>query len=159
MSDTQPNILKDERIEVTYKNDNEDKTLQMRRVAVFSEKYQTAFVFITNNFELSAIEIAAIYQKRWQIEVFFKKLKQNFPLTYFYGDNTNAIEIQIWCALIALLLLQVVHKEHKSKMVFSILAAIVRLHVMNYVSISAIMEAYKARRPRTKNASYDMVDK
>lgn len=150
LPEKEPNILKDERIEVTYKNDKEDNTLQMRRVAMFSEKYHTAFVFITNNFELSATEIAAIYQNRWQIEVFFKKLKQNFPLTYFYGDNTNAIEIQIWCALIALLLLQVLHKEQKSKMAFSILAAIVRLHVMNYVSISAIIETYKARRPRTK---------
>ncbi len=146
----EPNILKDERIEVIYKQDKEDKTLQMRRVAVFSEKYQTAFVFITNNFELSALEIAAIYQNRWQIEVFFKKLKQNFPLTYFYGDNTNAIEIQIWCALIALLLLQVVHKEQKSKMAFSILAAIVRLHLMNYVSLSSIIETYKAKRLRKK---------
>jgi len=146
----EPTILKDERIEVIYKQNKEDKTLQMRRVAVFSEKYQTAFVFITNNFELSALEIAAIYQNRWQIEVFFKKLKQNFPLTYFYGDNTNAIEIQIWCALIALLLLQVVHKEQKSKMAFSILAAIVRLHLMNYVSLSSIIETYKAKRRRKK---------
>ena len=146
----EPTILKDERIEVIYRQDKEDKTLQMRRVAVFSEKYQTAFVFITNNFELSALEIAAIYQNRWQIEVFFKKLKQNFPLTYFYGDNTNAIEIQIWCALIALLLLQVVHKEQKSKMAFSILAAIVRLHLMNYVSLSSIIETYKAKRRRKK---------
>lgn len=150
LSENDPNILRDERIAVIYKHDKEDKTLQMRRVAVFSEKYQTAFVFITNNFELSASEIAAIYQNRWQIEVFFKKLKQNFPLTYFYGDNTNAIEIQIWCALIALLLLQVVHKEQKSKMAFSILAAIVRLHLMNYVSLSSIIEKYKAKRTRTK---------
>lgn len=144
------NILKDERIEVTYKHGKEEKTLQMRRVAVFSEKYKTAFVFITNNFELSASQVVAIYQNRWQIEVFFKKLKQNFPLTYFYGDNTNAIEIQIWCALIALLLLQVVHKEQKSKMAFSILAAIVRLHLMNYISLSAIVETYKAKRLRMK---------
>ena len=100
LPDKEPNILNDERIEVTYKNDNQDKALQMRRVAVFLEKYQTAFVFITNNFELSVAEIAAIYQNRWQIEVFFKKLKQHFPLSYFYGDNTNAIEIQIWCAII-----------------------------------------------------------
>ena len=149
------NILKDERIEVTYTHDKEEKTLQMRRVAVFSEKYQTAFVFISNNFELSASEIAATYQNRWQIEVFFKKLKQNFPLTYFYGDNTNAIEIQIWCALIALLLLQVVHKEQKSKMAFSILAAIVRLHLMNYVSLSAIVETYKAKRLRKKRKEPD----
>ena len=145
-----PCILRDERIEVTYKHDQEDRTLQMRRVAVFSEKYQTAFVFITNNFELSATEIAAIYQNRWQIEVFFKKLKQNFPLTYFYGDNNNAIEIQIWSALIALLLLQVVHKEQKSRMAFSILATIVRLHLMNYVSLSFVVETYKAKRLRKK---------
>ena len=150
LPDKEPNILKDERIEVRYKQDNEDKKLQMRRVAVFSEKYQIAFVFITNNFELSAAEIAAIYQNRWQIEVFFKKLKQNFPLTYFYGDNTNAIEIQIWCALIALLLLQVVHKEQNSKMAFSILAAIVRLHIMNYVSLTSVIGTYKAKRPRRK---------
>ena len=150
LPENEPDILKDERIEVTCKLDKEDRTLQMRRVAVFSEKYRTAFVFITNNFELSASEIAAIYQNRWQIEVFFKKLKQNFPLTYFYGDNTNAIEIQIWCALIALLLLQVVHKEQKSKMAFSILAAIVRLHLMNYVSLSSIIETYKAKRTRMK---------
>ncbi len=52
----------------------------MLRVAVYSKKYNTAFVYITNNFELTAIDIAAIYQNRWQIEVFFKKLKQNFRL-------------------------------------------------------------------------------
>lgn len=150
LPEDEQSILKDERIEVTYKYGKEDATLQMRRVAVFSEKYQTAFVFITNNFELSALEIAAIYQNRWQIEVFFKKLKQNFPLTYFYGDNTNAIEIQIWCSFIALLLLQVLHKEQKSKMAFSILAAIVRLHLMNYISISSIIETYKERRVRKK---------
>ena len=150
LPESDANILKDERIEVTYKHSKNEKTLQMRRVAVFSEKYQTAFVFITNNFELSAAEVAAIYQNRWQIEVFFKKLKQNFPLTYFYGDNTNAIETQIWCALIALLLLQVVHKEQQSKMAFSILAAIVRLHLMNYISLSAIVETYKAKRVRKK---------
>lgn len=103
----------------------------MRRVAVFSEKYQKAFVYITNNFELTAIEIATIYANRWQIETFFKKLKQNFPLTYFFGDNTNAIEIQVWCALIALLLLDVMHKESNANIPFSILATMVRLHIMN----------------------------
>ena len=153
LPENEPDILKDERIVITCKLAKEDQTLQMRRVAIFSEKYQTAFVFITNNFELSASEIAAIYQNRWQIEVFFKKLKhpaEAGPLTYFYGDNTNtnAIEIQIWCALIALLLLQVVHKEQKSKMAFSILAAIVRLHLINYVSLSSIIETYKAKRTK-----------
>lgn len=150
LPDDAQHILKDERIEANYTDAKELKTLQMRRIAVYSEKYKAAFVYITNNFELSATDIAAIYQNRWQIEVFFKKLKQNFPLTYFYGDNSNAIEIQIWCALIALLLLQVKHKEQKSQLAFSILASIVRLHIMNYVSLSSIIELYKKKRTRPK---------
>lgn len=144
-------ILKDERIEVTYKADKETVKQQMRRVSVFSAKYNKAFVYITNNFEMTAVEIAGIYENRWQIETFFKKLKQNFPLTYFFGDNSNAIEIQIWCALIALLLLDVTYKDHKSGMAFSILATIVRLHIMNYVDLSAIINTYKLKRKRVKS--------
>ena len=144
-------ILKDERIEVTYKADKEPLKQQMRRVAVFSAKYNKAFVYITNNFEMTAVEIAGIYENRWQIETFFKKLKQNFPLTYFFGDNSNAIEIQIWCALIALLLLDVTHKGHNTGMAFSILATIVRLHIMNYIDLSAIIETYKLKRKRVKS--------
>ena len=124
----------------------------MCRVVVYSAKYKKAFVYITNNFDLTAIEIAAIYANRWQIETFFKKLKQNFPLTYFFGDNSNAIEIQVWCALIALLLLDVTHKDHNSTMPFSILATIIRLHIMNYVAISIIIETYKQKRKRAKKA-------
>jgi len=150
LPDDAQHILKDERIEVTYTVNKEEIKQQMRRVAFFSEKYGKAFVYITNNFELTAVEVAAIYENRWQIETFFKKLKQNFPLTYFFGDNANAIETQIWCALIALLLLDVTHKAHNSKMAFSILATIIRLHIMNYADLSAIIDAYKLKRKRFK---------
>lgn len=152
LPDAAPHILKDETIAVTYTVDKVIIKQQMRRVAVYSAKYKKAFVYITNNFELTAIEIAAIYANRWQIETFFKKLKQNFPLTYFFGDNSNAIEIQVWCALIALLLLDVTHKDHNSAMPFSILATIVRLHIMNYVAIAVIIESYKQKRKRVKKA-------
>jgi predicted transcriptional regulator len=144
-------ILKDEKIQVVYKVDGKEIQQIMRRVAVFSEKYQKAFVYITNHFDLTAVEIAAIYSNRWQIETFFKKLKQNFPLTYFFGDNANAIETQVWCALIALLLLDVLHKGQNSTMAFSIFATIVRLHIMNYVAIEVILDAYKRKRLRKKN--------
>ncbi len=59
--------------------------------------------------------IALIYKKRWQIELLFKQLKQNFPLKYFLGDNENAIKIQIWSTLIVNLLLTVIHKKTKRK--------------------------------------------
>ena len=135
LPDNAPHILKDETIEVSYTVDKAIYTQQMRRVAVYAAKYKKAFIYITNNFELTAIEIAAIYANRWQIETFFKKLKQNFPLTYFFGDNSNALEIQVWCALIALLLLDVTHKDHNSTMPFLIFASITRLHIMYYVAI------------------------
>jgi len=76
---------------------------------------------------------------------FFKKLKQNFPLNYFLGDNENAIQIQIWCALIGLLLLQVLYIENNATIAFSILAAIVSIHLMNYTGITAIIEHYKKK--------------
>jgi hypothetical protein len=147
-----PHILKDEKIQVQYKQNGEIKTMPLRRIAVFSDKHQKPFVYITNDFELTAVEIAAIYANRWQIETFFKKLKQNFPLTYFFGDNSNAIEIQVWCALIALLLLDVLFLGQNATLAFSIFATIVRLHIMNYVSISAIIEVFKCKRKRKRKA-------
>ncbi len=99
------NILKEAIIEQPYKDENDnEQILRLRRIAWWDEEKHRSFEFITNNFELEAATIAQLYKYRWKIELFFKKLKQNFPLQYFVGDNQNAIEIQIWCALIALLL-------------------------------------------------------
>ena len=151
--DEEPNILKDEIIAVRYTEQIEQttikRTLKLRRIAYYSEKHQATFVYWTNNTELTASDIVAIYQNRWQIEKFFKKLKQNFPLNYFLGDNENAIQIQIWCALIGLLLLQVLFAENKTTIAFSIVASIVSLHLMNYSSITEIIEKYKQKRQRT----------
>lgn len=154
LNDDEPAILKDELIEVSYKIEEEgiiiQKTLQLRRIAYYSQKHHSTFIYITNHFDIEAMQIAEIYKNRWQIEKFFKKLKQNFPLTYFLGDNINAIEIQIWCALIALMLLQVLHRENNSNLSFSILATIVRLHLMNYISITEVISLYKKKRQRKK---------
>ncbi len=136
--DTEPLILKDEIIVVKYTGDIEGvavkRTLELRRIAYYSQKHTTTFIYWTNNLELTATQIVEIYQNPWQIEKFFKRLKQNFPLNYFLGDNENAIQIQIWCALIGLLLLQVLYKENTATIAFSILAAIVSIHLMNYTS-------------------------
>ena len=154
LKDDETAILKDEIIEVKYTETVEEtsvkRTMQLRRIAYYSEKHKATFVYWTNNLEISASDIVAIYQNRWQIEKFFKKLKQNFPLNYFLGDNENAIQIQIWCALIGLILLQVLFNENKAQMVFSILASIVSLHLMNYIGIAAIIEKYKQKRVRAK---------
>jgi hypothetical protein len=93
------------------------------------------FEFLTNNFTLMPATISAIYKKRWQIELLFKRIKHNYPLKYFLGDSENAITIQIWCALIADLLLKIIKKGSKAKCSFSNLAAMVRLHLMTYIDV------------------------
>jgi hypothetical protein len=140
-------ILKEEVIIQIYKDENGmEQTLRLRRIAWWDQDNQKCFEFITNNFQLDAATIAQLYRYRWKIELFFKKLKQNFPLQYFVGDNQNAIEIQIWCALIALLLLSALHNRQKSKMAFSIFVTVIRLHLFNYIAISDLLGYYRKNR-------------
>lgn len=76
-------ILKDEKITV----EKDGKTIELRRVAYWDSEKEKIYEFISNNFELEPDKIADIYKHRWQIETMFKRLKQNFPLKYFLGDN------------------------------------------------------------------------
>lgn len=129
-------VIKDEIIEVEASKQNDLKeNLRLRRVVYWDDKNQRCFEFITNLFGLNAGHVALIYKLRWQIELLFKQLKQNFPLKYFLGDNENAIKIQIWSALIANLLLTVLKKKLKRKWSFSNLVSFCRLHLFNYIHL------------------------
>jgi hypothetical protein len=99
------------------------------------------FDFITNNFRLSPLSIAQYYQKRWQIETFFKRIKQNYSLKYFLGDNENAIKIQIWCAMIVDTLLKVIKRQNSCSMSFSNLTSLIRLHIMTYMNLKDFLKA------------------
>ena len=109
--------------------------LQARIVVYYDAKEKRTFEFLTNNLEFSPLTIAQIYQRRWQIETLFKRIKQNYPLRNFLGDNENAIRIQVWCALIADLLLKIVSKQIKRAWSFSNLASMIRLHLMTYINL------------------------
>ena len=76
------------------------------RIITFAdEKKHKLISLLTNDMDSDPNEIIAIYRQRWEIELLFKQIKQNFPLKYFYGESTNAIKIQIWVTLVANLLL------------------------------------------------------
>ena len=130
--DNTPNeLLKDEHIHIV----KDDVKLCLRRIAWWDAKRNKCFEFITNNFEVPAQTIAAIYKQRWQIELLFKRLKQNFSLHYFLGDSPNAIMIQVWVCLIAHLLLKIIQLQAKRKWAFSHLTALVRYHLMSYIRL------------------------
>jgi len=90
---------------------------------------------------MNGTTIVALYRKRWQIELLFKRMKQNYPLKYFLGDSENAIKIQIWCSLIADLLLKIIKKAVAVKWSFSNLAAMVRLHLMTYIDLFGFLKS------------------
>ena len=95
---------------------------------------------LTNDMDMEVEDIVAIYRKRWEIELLFKQLKQNFPLRYFYGESENAIKIQIWVTLIANLLLMVMKRRIKRSWSFSNLATMFRIMLMYYVNCYTFFE-------------------
>lgn len=133
-------VLEDEIIELTVKDGESVSKLKLRKIRFYDRELKREFEFITNLFEMRADLVAAIYKLRWQIELLFKQLKQNFPLKYFLGDNENAIKIQIYCALIANLLMTVIQKQLKRSWAFSNLVSFCKIHLFNYIHLLKFLE-------------------
>jgi len=141
--------------EVKTKKTNHIKTLCLRLVFYKDEQGRT-YRFITNNWDITPEEVALLYKYRWTIETTFKKLKQNFQLTYFYSDTENGIKTQIWCTLIAYLLLQVVQTLSESKKALSTIATLIRIYLLSLLDIKWVVtegrKAYaKSSRKRNKS--------
>lgn len=128
-------VIADRMIVLGTRTHRKKVRLLSRQITFYDKDKDRTFEFLTNNLSLSAQQIADLYKKRWQIELLFKRIKQNFPLKYFLGDNENAIKIQIWCAFIADLLIKLVQARLKRKWAFSNLRSIIRLHLMSYIHL------------------------
>ena len=109
-----------------------------RIVTYVDEEKHRLISLLTNDMDLDPGEIVDIYRKRWEIELLFKQMKQNFPLKYFYGESANAVKIQIWVTLIANLLLMVMQKGLKRQWSFSGLATMMRISLMYYVDFYSL---------------------
>ena len=146
-------VTREQWIELTYKTGQEEKTVLLRRIC-YQDEQNRRYVFICNNFAVTAEEIALIYKKRWAIELLFKKMKQNFQLHYFYGESENAIRTQVWCTLIAQLLLTVLQQKVKVKKAFSTVAAMVRIHLVSMLDVYELLQNTKRawQKITTENA-------
>lgn len=83
----------------------------LRRVGFFDAENERRFTFLTNNFALPALTIARLYKSRWQVELFFKWIKQHLRIKAFYGNNSNAVKTQVWIAISVYVLVAIVKKE------------------------------------------------
>jgi hypothetical protein len=105
---------------------------RLRRIVVWDAIHEREIVLLTNHFGFGATTVANIYQDRWEIELFFKALKQNLNIKTFVGTTENALHIQIWTALIAMLLLKWLHHLSRASWSLSNLATMLRLNLFTY---------------------------
>lgn len=108
---------------------------QLRRVVVWDSEHERQIVLLTNHLTFGATTISAIYKDRWQIELFFKALKQNLKVKTFVGTSENALYIQIWTALIAMLLIKYLQFMSKIAWSLSNLVAFLRWNLFTYLDL------------------------
>jgi hypothetical protein len=152
-------VLREEIIELEYSPEDENgkkitsvqQKVRLKKVC-YQDEQNRYYEFISNHLESTAEEIAFLYKKRWGIEILFKKMKQNFQLHYFYGESVNAIYTQVWCTLIAQLLLTVVQKMAQVKKAFSVVASIIRIHLISLLDIFELLKSKNRNylKPRGK---------
>jgi transposase len=135
------NVLRDEKIQLSSAYAQKRCQSPLRRVMVWNSEHKREFVFLTNIHHLAASTISAIYKDRWQIELFFKALKQNLKIKTFVGTSENAVKVQIWTALIAMLLLKFLLLKSTWAWSLSNLAAMLRFNLLSYRDLWAWLDA------------------
>ena len=148
------NILSDEMINLPGSGANKREFRLLRRVVVWDPVGQREIVLLTNNMKLAADTIAAIYKQRWQIELFFKAIKQNLKIKTFVGTSANAVHIQIWTALIAILLLKYLQMRSRLGWSLSNLVALLRLNLFVHRDLWAWIHEPYAPPPDTPDVAY-----
>jgi hypothetical protein len=141
-------ILADEIIRLSGAGATQKCPHLLRRVVVWDEEHQREIVLLTNHLEFGATTLAAIYRERWQIELFFKALKQNLKIKSFVGTSENALLIQIWTALLALLLLKWLHHLSAAGWSLSNLASMLRLNLFTYRDLKQWLDKPLETAPR-----------
>lgn len=107
------NVLSDSGIRFAGYYKKDDYPEPLRLIKYWDEENQREFTFLTNNFDLTALQVAELYHQRWQIELFFKWLKQHLKIKHFYGTSLNAVKIQVYVAIITFCLVAIVKHDMK----------------------------------------------
>lgn len=128
-------ILKDEIIEFKGKNPREKYPKRLRRVAIYDQENETTIELITNQLSWTANTISQLYKSRWQIEVFFKEIKQLLKIKSFIGTSENAVMIQVWTAMITILMLKFLKAIAKYSWHLSNLVSFLRLNLFVKISL------------------------
>ncbi len=144
-------IVSDRIIELTGVKAEERCPYSLRRVETEHPETGERLVFLTNHMTLGASTVAAIYKERWQVELFFKAIKQNLKVKTFVGTTPNAVKTQLWCALIAILLLRYLQRLSRFGWSMSNLVALLRMNLFTHRDLLAWLDQPFATPPDPDN--------
>jgi hypothetical protein len=133
-------VIRDQTIQLKGIKGPQSCRYYLRRIEYWDSERDEVLVFLTNHLKLAANTVAAIYKDRWQIEVFFRALKQNLKIKTFVGTSPNAVKIQIWTALIAMLLLRFLQLRSQFKWSLSNLVALLRMSLFTHKDLWAWLD-------------------
>lgn len=151
------NILADQIIEFAGYQARKKCPYHLRRIVVWDSEQNRKIVLLTNHMTFGATTVSAIYKDRWQIELFFKALKQNLKVKTFVGTSENALYIQIWTALIALLLIKYLQFKSRLKWSLSNLVAFLRWNLFSYRDLwQWLDEPFDTLPPEPESVQYPL---
>jgi hypothetical protein len=134
-----PAILSDAHILMSGKYTQVDYPLTLRRIEFLDTERDRVLTFLTNHFELQASQIASLYKSRWQVELFFKWIKQNLRIKAFVGNSTNAVKTQIWIAITTYVLVAILRKRLKIPASLHTILQVLSLSLFDRISIDQLM--------------------
>jgi hypothetical protein len=132
---------------ITYKS-KQSYPEKLRRVRYYDKEQRKTYVFLTNNFEISAIEVALLYKYRWQIELFFKWIKQHLKIKRFWGESENAVKTQIWIAISNYLLVAIIKEELKIEKSLSEILQIISVSIIDKSQLNQLLSEVESKHSR-----------
>lgn len=144
-ADKKQGINKDQRIELTGYYASKDYPAQLRRIQYKDKETKKLLVFLTNNFKIEAITVAQLYKERWKVELFFKWIKQNLRIKRFYGNNDNAVRLQIWIAVCDYLITAILKKQLKIEASMSQIMQVLSLSLFEKVPLKDLFDQREAK--------------
>jgi len=130
---------------------------KLRLVEFYDQENNELLTFLTNNFDITAFEVTTLYKNRWQIEVFFRWIKQNLTIKKFGGHSENAVRIQLWVAIIAYLLVAYVKHATKSDLSIYEIIQIMGVSVFDKTSIQELFTDFQSNK-KVKELQYNLFD-
>ena len=128
-------ILADQLIKIQGFYASQDYPEKIRRIKFYDDEHNRVLIFLTNNLELDATEIAKLYKHRWKIELFFKWIKQNLKIKTFWGTSENAVKVQIWIAISVYIIVAIAKKKYNLKQSLYEILQVISISIFDKVPI------------------------